>query len=47
MIFRVHFTDGTTLDIDAETPDQARKQAKEMRDGIIAKVKVVKEEAGA
>lgn len=45
--FRIHFTDGSTLDVDAETPDQARKKAKEVRDTLIKKVKVVKEQADA
>ena len=45
MIFRLHYTDGTTLDVEAETPDQARKIAKESRGGAISKVKVVKEPA--
>lgn len=43
-IFRVHFTGGTTSDVDADTPDQARKIAK--TDGkFVAKVKIVKEKA--
>ncbi|MCO5144564.1 MAG: hypothetical protein M9895_00145 [Aquamicrobium sp.] len=43
--FRLHYSDGTTLDIDAETPTQAREIAKERRAGIITKVKVLKESA--
>lgn len=43
MIFRLHYTDGTTLDIDADTPDAARKKAAAIRDGIVKKIKVVKE----
>lgn len=43
--FRLHYTDGTTLDVDAETPAQAREVAKERRTGIISKIKVLKEPA--
>lgn len=38
--FRVHYDDGTTLDVDATSPDDARKVAKGRRSGIITKVKV-------
>jgi len=47
MIFRLHYTDGTTLDVDAENPTQARDIAKGRRDGIVTKVKVVKEKMDA
>lgn len=43
--FRLHYSDGTTLDIDAETPAKAREIAKERRTGVITKVKVLKESA--
>lgn len=43
--FRLHYSDGTTLDVDAENPTQAREIAKEIRTGIITKVKRVKEPA--
>lgn len=43
--FRVHYTDHTTLDVDAETPDKARKLAATIRTGIVTKIKVVKEKA--
>lgn len=43
--FRLHYTDGTTLDVDAENPTQAREIAKERRTGVITKVKRVKESA--
>lgn len=42
-VFRLHYTDGTTLDVDAENPTQAREIAKERRTGVVTKVKVVKE----
>jgi len=45
--FRVHFADGSTLDVDAENPTVARKQATALRPVIISKVKVVKERADA
>lgn len=44
-IFRLHYTDGTTLDVDAENPVQAREVAKERRTGVITKIKVLKETA--
>lgn len=44
-IFRLHYSDGTTLDVDAENPTQAREIAKERRTGVITKVKRVKESA--
>lgn len=44
-VFRLHYTDGTTLDVDAENPAQAREIAKDRHKGIVAKVKVVKEKA--
>lgn len=47
MKFRLHYTDGSTLDVDADTPDQARKIAKDQREGVIKKIKVVKEKANA
>lgn len=47
MKFRLHYTDGSTLDVDADTPDQARKIAKGQREGTVKKVKIVKEKADA
>ena len=44
--FRLHYTDGTTLDVDAPDPAAARKKAAEIRDGFIKKIKVVKETVG-
>lgn len=42
--FRVHFEDGTKLDVnDAETAQDAAKKAMARHDGIIRKVKVVRE----
>jgi hypothetical protein len=40
--FRLHYSDGTTLDVDAETPAKAREIAKERRTGTVTKVKVLK-----
>lgn len=44
-VFRLHYSDGTTLDVDAENPTQAREIAKERRTGVVTKVKVLKESA--
>ncbi len=44
-MFRVHYNDGSTMDVDADRPDNARKAALETRKGGILKVKVVKEKA--
>lgn len=46
-VFRLHYSDGTTLDVDAENPTQAREIAKGRRTGVVTKVKVVKEKADA
>lgn len=46
-VFRLHYSDGTTLDVGAENPTQAREIAKERRTGVITKIKVVKERADA
>ncbi len=45
--FRVHFEDGTKLDVDAETAQEASKKALKRHDGIIRKVKVVRESEAA
>ncbi|WP_377299770.1 hypothetical protein [Rhizobium sp. SGZ-381] len=45
-LFRVHFGDGTTVDIPAETADAARKSARpraQARETVITKVKLVRE----
>lgn len=44
-VFRLHYSDGTTLDVDAENPTHARKIAKDRRTGVVTKVKRVKEHA--
>lgn len=44
-VFRVHYADGVSFDIEAETPAQAREVAKVEHQGIIKKIKVVKEQA--
>lgn len=41
--FRVFFEDGSTFDCLAKHPDDAREIAKSRRDGIITKVKRLKE----
>lgn len=45
--FRVHFEDGHKLDVDAETAQEASVKAKKAYDGIIRKVKVVRESEAA
>lgn len=45
MLFRVHFADGDKLDIDAKTPAEAAASAKTARNGVITKIKLVKEAA--
>jgi hypothetical protein len=45
-LFRIHFGDGTTVDIHAETADAARKDARSealSRETVITKVKIVRE----
>lgn len=42
-LFRVHFEDGEKLDIRAEDSSAATKIAKRRYDGIITKVKLVRE----
>lgn len=41
--FRIFFEDGTTIDVDASHPDDARFEANQRRGGRIVKVKRVKE----
>lgn len=41
--YRVHFADGTKLDVDAETPAQARAAAVARHPGVVTKIKIVKE----
>ncbi len=44
-LFRVHFADGQHVDVHAESPDAARKQANGRRPGeIVTKVKIWKGE---
>lgn len=41
--FRVHFTDGTTIDVVAGNPNQARDIARDRKGGgIVSKVKILK-----
>jgi len=43
MTFRVHFTDGATIDVAAPNPNQARDIARDRKGGgIVSKVKRVK-----
>lgn len=45
MMFRVHFTDGDVIDVDAETAKVARDLARDAKGGgIVLKVKVVRED---
>ena len=42
-MFRVHFTDGTTVDVDTDTPNRARDTARDRKGGgVISKIKVLK-----
>lgn len=42
-VFRVHFTDSTAVDVDADHSDEARDVARKRKGGgIITKVKVLK-----
>lgn len=43
VLFRVHFADGTAIDVAAPTPAYARNLARERHPGIVTKVKRVKE----
>lgn len=44
MIFRVHFADGSKIDIDAATAEAARKQAAKQVPGVkVLKIKIVRE----
>lgn len=42
--FRVHYETGETIDLDAENATEARERAKRKQPGIVAKVKVLKEQ---
>jgi hypothetical protein len=43
MIFRIHFADGEKIDIDAETPAAAAKEAGRRRPGVpVLKTKLVR-----
>lgn len=44
MTFRVHFSDGTKLDVQAASPAEAGAAAKRQHDGVISKIKQVKEQ---
>lgn len=44
MLFRIHFSDGSTVEVDAGSADAARDVARDRKDGsIVTKVKVVRE----
>ncbi|NTI27634.1 hypothetical protein [Rhizobium rhizogenes] len=42
-LFRVHFEDETKLDVQAADATEARKLAAKRHDGIIRKIKIVRE----
>jgi hypothetical protein len=42
-LFRVHFEDETKLDVPAANTNEARKLAEKRHDGIIRKIKIVRE----
>ncbi len=46
-LFRVHFEDGTKLNIAADNSGDATKAAKRKYDGIVTKVKLVREKERA
>lgn len=43
MTFRVHFADGTKVDVQADTPTEASAAAHRQRIGVISKIKRLKE----
>lgn len=43
--FRVHFEDETKLDVSAANATEARKLAEKRHDGIIRKIKIVRDQA--
>lgn len=43
--FKVHYADGTKVVVDAQNPTAARKIAEKRHDGIVTKIKLVKEAA--
>jgi hypothetical protein len=45
--FRVFFADGSTVDVDAANPYDARAAAQKSRDAVILKVKRLKERSDA
>lgn len=42
-LYRVHFADGTKVDVEADTPAQARAVAVARHQGVVTKIKIVKE----
>ncbi|MBS9720212.1 hypothetical protein JYU29_05860 [Tianweitania sp. BSSL-BM11] len=42
-LFRVHFEDGERVDVTAANPDAARAAAKKRHEGVITKVKRVRD----
>ena len=42
MTFRVHYSNGSKLDVEAANADAARKEASAIRSGIITKIKIVR-----
>lgn len=45
--FRVHYRDGASVDVTAISPAAARDAARVRREGVIAKVKVIREKDDA
>lgn len=43
--FRVHYETGETIDLDAKDAVEARQNANKQQEGIVTKVKVLKEKA--
>ncbi|CDZ43064.1 Hypothetical protein NGAL_HAMBI1146_58370 [Neorhizobium galegae bv. officinalis] len=47
ILFRVHFEDGTKLNVPADDSSDARRIAKRKYDGIVTRVKIVREKEDA
>jgi hypothetical protein len=43
LTFRIHFADGAKISVNAHTPAEARTKAQRQRPGIIAKIKLARD----
>lgn len=41
--FKVHYTDGTKIVVEAENPVQARKEALTQKSGHVSKIKILRD----